>query len=49
MCVTDPWHGIYSDFSGIFAELLPGKSAKLQLPKGQDVMQCLEMGDQLST
>ncbi|KAI6022038.1 hypothetical protein EDC04DRAFT_2607075 [Pisolithus marmoratus] len=37
------------DFSGISAELLPGKSAKLQLPKGQDVMQCLEVGDQLST
>ena len=32
-----------SDFGGIFAELLPGNFAKLQLPDDQDLMDGLEV------
>ena len=38
----DGWT-IYSDFGGIFAELLPGNFAKLQPPEGQDLTQGLEV------
>lgn len=39
----------YSDFGGIFAELLPGNFAKLQPPDGQDLMQGLEVKVQLGS
>lgn len=39
----------YSDFGGIFAELLPGNFAKLQPPEGQDLMQGLEVKVQLGS
>ena len=40
---------LYSDFGGIFAELLPGNFAKLQPPDGQDLMQGLEVKVQLGS
>ena len=39
----------YSDFGGIFAELLPGNFAKLQPPEGQDLTQGLEVKVQLGS
>lgn len=35
-------HTCYSDFGGIFAELLPGNFAKLQPPEDQDLMDGLK-------
>jgi structural maintenance of chromosome 2 len=40
---------IFSDFGGIFAELLPGNFAKLRPPEGQDLMQGLEVKVQLGS
>jgi hypothetical protein len=39
----------YSDFGGIFAELLPSNFVKLQTPEGQDLMQGLEVKVQLGS
>jgi len=34
---------VFSDFGGIFGELLPGNFAKLQPPEGKDLMDGLEV------
>ena len=39
----------YSDFGGIFAELLPGNFAKLQPPEGKDLTEGLEVKVQLGS
>ena len=39
----------FSDFGGIFEELLPGNFAKLRPPEGQDLMDGLEVKVQLGT
>lgn len=41
--------GCYSDFGGIFSELLPGNFAKLQPPEGKDLTDGLEVKVQLGS
>lgn len=48
-CVEWSTNPSFSDFGGIFAELLPGNFAKLQPPEGQDLMQGLEVKVQLGS